>query len=245
MELLKSDASAADASIFTMTQKHVMSAGTGVVDPKIISIASNGSISISTVNAKAGTYNLILRIHSTKNALDTGFLDVSFVVTILKYPCTQVFTDPTFVASTTYYIKTPSVQTVITFAGLSNMNCLFDTTLTLATGSAIDSTVFTYNPEVVAIDPVIDTIYSVTSTPTFVVNTGDISKEATYNFKMTVFSRSSPTDAVFKTYNFSVVLIDNPCVGSLTGIPANNAYDLTYTAQTKNCMSHCGYQSSL
>ena len=47
-----------------------------------------------------------------------------------------------------------------------------------------------------------------------------------------MFSRSSPTDAVSKTYNFSVVLIDNPCVGSLTGIPANNAYDLTYTAHT-------------
>ena len=97
MELLKSDASAADASIFTMTQP-ALSAGTGVVDPRIISIASNGSISISTVNAKAGTYNLILRIHSTKNALDTGFLDVSFVVTILKYPCTQVLIDPTFAA---------------------------------------------------------------------------------------------------------------------------------------------------
>ena len=91
---------------------------------------------------------------------------------------------------------------------------------------------FTYNPEVVAVDQVIDTIFSVTSTPTFVVNTSNISKEAIYNFKLTVFSHSSPTDAVSKTHNFSVVLIDNPCVGSLAGIPANNAYDLTYTAHT-------------
>ena len=91
---------------------------------------------------------------------------------------------------------------------------------------------FTYTSEVVSVDPVIDTIFSVTSTPTFVVNTSDVSKEATYNFKLTVFSRSSPTDAVSKTFNFSVVLIDNPCIGVLTGIPANNAYDLTYTAHT-------------
>ena len=91
---------------------------------------------------------------------------------------------------------------------------------------------FTYNHEVVAVDQVIDTIFSVTSTPTFVVNTSNISKEAIYYFKLTVFSRSSPTDAVSKTFDFSVFLIDNPCVGVLTGIPANNAYDLTYTAHT-------------
>ena len=132
----------------------------------------------------------------------------------------------------TYYIKTPSVPITITFSGLSNTNCLFDTILTLATGAAIDLTVFTYIPEVVALDPVIDTIFSVTSTPTFVISTSNISKEALYNFKMTVFSRSTPTDAVFKTYDFTVVLIDNPCTGVLTGIPANNAYDLTYTAHT-------------
>ena len=132
----------------------------------------------------------------------------------------------------TYYIKTPSVPTTITFSGLSNTDCLFDTTLTLSTGSAIDSTVFTYIQEVISVDPVIDTLYSLTSTPSLLVSTSNISKEAIYNFTLTVFSRSSPTDAVFKTYNFSVVLIDNPCVGSLGGIPANNAYDLTYTAHT-------------
>lgn len=81
-----------------------------------------------------------------------------------------------------------------------------------------------------AVDPVIDTIYSVTSTPKLVVSTSDISKEGTYNFKLTVFSRSSSTDAVSKTYDFSVVLIDNPCVGSLAGIPPDYTYDLTYTA---------------
>ena len=173
-----------------------------------------------------------MRVRSTKNALDTAASDISFVVTILKNLCTQVLTDPTFASSTTYYIKTPSVPTTITFVGLSNTNCLFDTTLKLSSGAAIDSTVFTYTPEVVPVDPVIDTIYSVTSSPKLVVSTSDISKEAIFNFTLTVFSRSSSIDAVSKTYNFSVVLIDNPCVGSLTGIPANNAYDLTYTAHT-------------
>jgi hypothetical protein len=102
--------------------------------------------------------------------------------------------------------------------------------MTLSAGSAVDSTVFTYTPEVLAVDPVIDTIYSVTSTPKLDVSTSDISKEGTYNFKLTVFSHSNPTDAVSKTYDFDVVLIDNPCVGSLAGIPPDYTYDLTYTA---------------
>ena len=55
-----------------MTQPALI-AGTGAVDPRIITIASNGIILIVTVNAKAGTYNLILRVHSTKSALDTVF----------------------------------------------------------------------------------------------------------------------------------------------------------------------------
>lgn len=134
----------------------------------------------------------------------------------------QVLTDPTFVVLTTYYIKTPSVPTTITFAGLSNTSCLFDTTMTLSTGAAIDSTAFTYTPEVVAVDPVIDTLYSVTSTPKLVVNTSDILKETTINFMLTVFSRSSPTDAVSRSYNFSLVLIDNPCIAGFTGLPPNN-----------------------
>ena len=98
--------------------------------------------------------------------------------------------------------------------------------MTLSTGAAIDSTVFTYIQEVVSVDPVIDTIYFVTSTPAFVVNTGDISKEAIYNFTMTVFSRSSPIDVVSKTFIFSVVLIDNPCIEGLISDPQ---YELTYT----------------
>lgn len=43
------------------------------IDPRIISVTANGNISISTVNSKAGAYNLILRVRSTKNALDAVF----------------------------------------------------------------------------------------------------------------------------------------------------------------------------
>jgi hypothetical protein len=59
----------------------------------------------------------------------------------------------------------------------------------LASGAAIDSTVFTYTPEVLVIDPIINSMFSVASTPTLVVNTSDITKEATINFILTVFSR--------------------------------------------------------
>ena len=58
------------------------------------------------------------------------------------------------------------------------------------------------------------------------VNTSNVSKEAIYNFTLTVFSHSSPIDAVSKKYNFSVVLTDNPCVEGLTLEPE---YELIYT----------------
>jgi len=79
------------------------------------------------------------------------------------------------------------------------------------------------------VDPVINTFYSVPSTPTLVVNTSNIFKEGTINFTLTVFSRSTLTDAVFKTYNFSVNLIDNPCVEGFTGLPPSNSYEVNYT----------------
>jgi hypothetical protein len=96
----------------------------------------------------------------------------------------------------------------------------------LSTGEAFDSTVFTYTPKQYIVDPIIDTLYLVTAFPKFVVDTSDISKEAIYDFKLTVFSDSSPTDSVFKTYEFTVVLIDNPCVEDLTADPK---YEITYT----------------
>ena len=83
----------------------------------------------------------------------------------------------------------------ISFAGLSNNNCFFQTILALSTGAAIDTSVFTYSPELVTVDPVINTIYALTSVPSLVVSTLDITKESTINLMLTVNSRSSPTDS--------------------------------------------------
>ena len=83
----------------------------------------------------------------------------------------------------------------ISFAGLSNNNCFFQTSLTLTTSAAIDTSVFTYSPELVTVDPVINTVYALTSVPSLVVSTLDITKESTINLMLTVNSRSSPTDS--------------------------------------------------
>ncbi len=72
LELLNSNASAADATIFTLTQP-TLTTVVAATDPRIISVTANGNISISTINSKAETYNLILRVRSNKNATDTAF----------------------------------------------------------------------------------------------------------------------------------------------------------------------------
>ena len=82
----------------------------------------------------------------------------------------------------------------ISFAGLSNNNCFFQTSLTLTTSAAIDTAVFTYSPEVVTVDPDINTIYVLTSKPSLYVSTLDITKESTINLMLTVNLRSSPTE---------------------------------------------------
>ena len=82
----------------------------------------------------------------------------------------------------------------ISFAGLSNNNCFFQTSLTLTSSAAIDTSVFTYSPEVVTVDPDINTIYVLTSEPSLYVSTLDITKESTINLMLTVNLRSSPTE---------------------------------------------------
>ena len=119
---------------------------------------------------------MILKILSNKDTVDTTSVSVSFTVTIVVYPCTKAITDPTYSSSYNYYIKSPSVADTITFVGLSNTNCLFTTTLTLSTGAAIDTTVFTYTSEVTLADSTINSLYSVTSTPNLAVNTSNIAK---------------------------------------------------------------------
>jgi hypothetical protein len=42
-------------------------------DPRIMSVTDDGHISISATNSQVGIKNLILRVRSTKNALDAVF----------------------------------------------------------------------------------------------------------------------------------------------------------------------------
>lgn len=53
----------------------------------------------------------------------------------------------------------------ITFGGLSNTLCNFDTTFVMTNGTAVDTSIFTYVPEVIYIDAVIDTLYHVSAVP--------------------------------------------------------------------------------
>ena len=105
-----------------------------------------------TIFAPIGTANewiyiMVLRMTSISNATDTATKDFNFVVTI-QDDCTQIFIDPTITSPFTYLIRFPVVSETITFTGLSNNNCLFDTTLSLSIGGVIDSSVFTYTNEV-------------------------------------------------------------------------------------------------
>ena len=80
------DASVADISIFTLTQPTLTPVP--LDDPRIISVTTDGNISISAVNAQVAVYNLILRVSSTKSVLDTAVADVLFTVTITPDLCT-------------------------------------------------------------------------------------------------------------------------------------------------------------
>jgi hypothetical protein len=55
-----------------------------------------------------------------------------------------MFVDPTISSPYLYLIRNPAVSERITFTGLSNNQCLFDTTLKLSAGGAIDTSVFLY-----------------------------------------------------------------------------------------------------
>ena len=43
------------------------------IDPRIMSVTDDGHISISATNSQVGIKNLILRVRSSKNALDAVF----------------------------------------------------------------------------------------------------------------------------------------------------------------------------
>ena len=91
-------------------------------------------------------------------------------------------------------IFNPSIPTTITFTGLSNTECNFNTGLTLSTGTAFDTSIFTFTNEVLSIDPTCDSKYIVTMRPQLVINTGDLTKIGTYTFKLTTYSHKDAKD---------------------------------------------------
>ena len=95
----------------------------------------------------------------------------------------------------------------------------------------MDNAVFTYTDEVLL--QALSTLYSVTTPPMLVINTKDLNKEALISFKLTVFSRSTPSDSLTHEILFDVYLNpNNPCIPGLAGIPADNAYDMIYKAHS-------------
>ena len=88
-----------------------------------------------------------LRINSDRNIFDSVEAFVSFVVTIVPYPCVPSITAPALEPAYEYFIKDPTVPLQIHFLGMSNGECNFSTTLTNNDLTAIDSLVFTYEPE--------------------------------------------------------------------------------------------------
>ena len=150
----------------------------------------------------------------------------------MPYLCTQAFTKPTLSSPFKYYIKSPAEVLTIQFSGLSNTTCNFETTLTLADASPIDVSVFTYTSEVVTVDATINTLIAVTSEPSLRVSTDDISKEAIINLKLTINSKENASDTRSEVISFTVELIDNPCIGGFTNVPASSTLNTTYTAHT-------------
>lgn len=65
------------------------------------------------------------------------------------------------------------------------------------------------------------------------VKTSDFAKVGTVYLKITAtaFSYDGATFENWVWLSFCLETV-NPCVGSLDGIPADNEYDLTYTAHT-------------
>lgn len=103
----------------------------------------------------------------------------------------------------------------------------------------LDTSVFTLIQATLNVDLVFDTQFSVTSYPTLVINTSDISKETEIGFTLLVTS-AAPGDTSTATYTFIVQLIDNPCVGGFTGLPASNTWDLISLVNTPFSINFTG-----
>ena len=74
---------------------------------------------------------------------------------------------------------------------------------------------------------------SITSAPELKINTSDISLfDQVFQLTLTTHSKEDPSDNKTKSYNFEVKLIDNPCTGGFTNVPASSMLDSSYTAHT-------------
>lgn len=100
---------------------------------------------------------------------------------------------------------------------MSNGNCRFSTTLTYSDGNPIDSTLFKYTSEVLT-PRIINTLFD-SKEPTLAISTNNGSREGIYDFTLKVTSLAVPSDNVVELFNFSIELIDNPCVRGISGIP--------------------------
>lgn len=79
---------------------------------------------------------------------------------------------------------------------------MFDTVLTLSTGSAIDSSVFTYTDA--TLTQALSLLYTVNTYPSLLINTSDLAKKGTVEFKITTSSHSTLGDTLNRDFLFSV-----------------------------------------
>ena len=142
-----------------------------------------------------------LRVNSNKNIFDHAEAFISFAVTIDLWPCTPGFTAPVIDPLYVYYIKTPPETMTIPLTGLANGDCEFSATLTPVLDPVAD-VMFTYTPEVVPVDAVIDTKFSTQSVPMLTISTSDISKEMTRSYTVTATSLA-PLDSTVVAYTIN------------------------------------------
>jgi hypothetical protein len=180
-------------------------------DPRIVSVTTHGQILITGTNADVGLHPMVLRLHSKASIYTPYHEDVLFTVTVVPFSCTQTFTDPVLDSPYLYYIKQPVIPLVIPFTGMSNGSCDFDSTVTIADGSALDPQMFTYTKEQVKVNSVIDTVFGIDNQAFLTVIIWDIRLEGQYNFTLTIHSKESPADTRTRQVTFTVNVIDNPC----------------------------------
>jgi len=68
---------------------------------------------------------MLLRVHSDRNVIDNVFVDVSFTVNVVLYPCTPGIIVPVLDPVYEYFIRDPAVALSIPFNGISNGECKF------------------------------------------------------------------------------------------------------------------------